>query len=665
MDEELAPVFQEASSSASVFKRPVFIGKRPGSKVMTNKPTVEKKSEADSLTENIKEASCETSKQEEIQQLTNVQSKSIGLDYREPSWSGVCKEKFMLEILKNGKILEVKDLSVKAFYVIGRLPGCDLIMEHPSVSRYHSILQYRNVSGEEDQGWYLYDLGSTHGTFVNKRQIPPRTYCRVRTGHMFKVGMSTRLFILQGPEEDQEPESALSVTELLELKKKRASLMENLENKEETTENERSVPEDERANSGIDWGMGEDAEEENPHEENPFAVIEAPLQENLYLDDPKKTLRGWFEREGYELEYMVEEKNYAHFVCRVNLPLDSYGNAAPVIAEASVKGGKKKEAVVQCALEACRILDRHGLLRSSNHESRAIRRKRVYDEDHYSSDEDTFFDRTGAVERKRKSKIQGSAESVETYESLMSKYEEVENEIARHQKNLADVSTAARKAADIDADDLDAYMAALEQTEASGSNKKKSMATLKADLLSLTREQTRLRKLIDLARPASLPPLKPISAEVRKFPVASPLKQLEREPAQPRNLESNAEKRFTSARDVVNANNENPVPCDKKREPEKPQITISQPVQPTNQQIVKDVIPDEVKTDEVPTSDAKQTSGLITRKRKKHEKKSAEAAVNLQKYDDDKFDSSKYAMWVPPENQSGDGKNALNRKLGY
>ncbi len=76
-------------------------------------------------------------------------------------------------------------------------------------------------------------------------------------------------------------------------------------------------------------------------------------------------------------------------------------NGRPTYAEALISGGKKKEAVVACALEACRLLDRMGeLFKAAT--SRAVRRQRDWEaNEFYDSDEDTFLDRTGDIERKR------------------------------------------------------------------------------------------------------------------------------------------------------------------------------------------------------------------------------------------------------------------------
>ena len=123
------------------------------------------------------------------------------LKYKEPWWSatppadGNCS----LEVLKNGCIISTLNLNDKAYHVFGRLPLCDVVLEHPSISRYHALIQYRGeTDGDQSQsGFYLYDLGSTHGTVVNKSKIRSKTYYQLKVGYVIKFGGSSRLFILQ------------------------------------------------------------------------------------------------------------------------------------------------------------------------------------------------------------------------------------------------------------------------------------------------------------------------------------------------------------------------------------------------------------------------------------------------------------------------------------
>lgn len=84
-----------------------------------------------------------------------------------------------------------------------------------------------------------------------------------------------------------------------------------------------------------------------------------------------------------------------------------------LVAEFTHKG-KKKECVAQCALEACRILDRNGVLRQSHHESRK-RKVQSADED----DDDDFYDRTYQAQEKRDRKSAVENSTALSYEQLV------------------------------------------------------------------------------------------------------------------------------------------------------------------------------------------------------------------------------------------------------
>jgi hypothetical protein len=142
-----------------------------------------------------------SSKSQKFSPAERLKEAQVVIPYKEPAWGGLSEVKYNFEIVKNGTVVERYDLSDKSYHVFGRLPSCDHSMDHPSLSRYHAVLQHCRTPSSVDEnkkvGWYLYDLDSTHGTWINKNKVHPRTYYQLRVGYVIKFGGSSKLYILQ------------------------------------------------------------------------------------------------------------------------------------------------------------------------------------------------------------------------------------------------------------------------------------------------------------------------------------------------------------------------------------------------------------------------------------------------------------------------------------
>ncbi|NXI69391.1 NADAP protein, partial [Anseranas semipalmata] len=258
---------------------------------------------------------------------------------------------------------------------------------------------------------------------------------------------------------------------------------------------------------------GEDAEEDEA-EENPIAIEFQDVQDAFYMKDPRKALQGFFDREGEELEYEYDDRGHNSWLCRVKLPVDD-ASGKQLVAEV-LHSGKKKEAMIQCALEACRLLDARGVLRQEA-VSRKRKSKNWEDEDFYDSDDDTFLDRTGAVEKKRLNRMKKAGkieEKPETYDSLVRRIMtclaySFMNVLLRRSITISILPLSCLVQSQLAAQDsLDEFM-----TEIKSGCTLDSVTRKKLHLRSfeLKKEQQRLKGLIKLVKPAELPELKPPS----------------------------------------------------------------------------------------------------------------------------------------------------------
>ena len=173
--------------------------------------------------------------------------------YEVPEWGGPSSADFSLEVLKDGAIVDVVDCRGRGCVTLGRTPDNDVVLEHPSSSRTHAVIQFARGAAEA----FVFDNGSTHGTFVNKRRLKARVHAPVFVGDQIRFGQSSRVFVVSGAAELM-PEEGLSRDE-----RRRLRALETMSEAERTKEHETRAELKKRddATAGrrdVNWGMGDE-----------------------------------------------------------------------------------------------------------------------------------------------------------------------------------------------------------------------------------------------------------------------------------------------------------------------------------------------------------------------------------------------------------------------
>uniref|UniRef100_M1B5B6 Nuclear inhibitor of protein phosphatase-1 n=1 Tax=Solanum tuberosum TaxID=4113 RepID=M1B5B6_SOLTU len=129
----------------------------------------------------------------------------ITLLFNEPPDARKPDIRWRLYVFKGGEVLnEPLYVHRQSCYLFGRERRvADIPTDHPSCSKQHAVLQYRQVEKDKPDGTsskqvrpYVMDLGSTNGTFINENRIEPERYYELLEKDTLKFGNSSREYVL-------------------------------------------------------------------------------------------------------------------------------------------------------------------------------------------------------------------------------------------------------------------------------------------------------------------------------------------------------------------------------------------------------------------------------------------------------------------------------------
>ncbi|KAF2086273.1 SMAD/FHA domain-containing protein [Saccharata proteae CBS 121410] len=138
-----------------------------------------------------------------------VAGTNIVLKYNEPADARKppASEAWRMYVFKGADVLDTVELGSQSCWLVGREAAvADLLVQHPSTSKQHAVIQFRhtvrtNEFGDKESKVrpYLIDLESANGSVLNGERVEPSRYVEIMDKDVVKFGLSEREYVIMLP----------------------------------------------------------------------------------------------------------------------------------------------------------------------------------------------------------------------------------------------------------------------------------------------------------------------------------------------------------------------------------------------------------------------------------------------------------------------------------
>lgn len=110
-------------------------------------------------------------------------------------------------VFKGKDLLDTLYIHQRSVWLVGRDRNVtDLLLEHPSISKQHAVVQFRYITTTNEFGDklskvkpYLIDLESANGTKLNGKKVEASRFVELRDADVVMFGDSEREYVLMLP----------------------------------------------------------------------------------------------------------------------------------------------------------------------------------------------------------------------------------------------------------------------------------------------------------------------------------------------------------------------------------------------------------------------------------------------------------------------------------